>query len=1327
MKLFFLNQEGARNLLIRSGIACFLFLLLIGTLDLSLPYLINEQDIKAKIETGLQESLGTDVKIQSLALHPTLFHGLEVSLENSRLTAKSSLKMPSQPFATARSIHLYLRYLSLLDAAIYGNPAQIASASAEDLWLNITPESPLLHPPALKPTHKAQIVLNNTDLELKNFNLLFIGPTEKSLNPRPQQLKGKYLTLNHIESNLPYDLSGEVTWNREPEKRSIGTIQFQLNKLWCLSPPNLPTVLNITRPSTPINTETLIPLIHTYLQQPLLGQGKVDVLNLSLRNLSSATENTLLPRKIENIETVEKIQLGFSQQKQGHWLGFMDEASPKPGDKIDNVFQLMVKAPQSPWPLSPSHSFSSSTKSNPPSPLFLEGQLKVPETLDPPIASIPESSPSQPNDHNTHSPPSPDSTLNLQDISLQLKALDADIKIQGSAQLNSLLKNSKLHFSYWLDEPNLKALSLFKLSKNPYLKILGRWSGKLALNGNLQGALYAPRFSGVAELKDVALIPQNPLNTQGKLSGLSTKLKFTSDSFTMDPFYVTLENHPLSGTLQVFHDPKKIHQKPILTHWKGSLNIPNLPLESVTNFLQDPDIKVLLTKIPSPLDLSTIKGAGTLQTKTSFHTTLDESAVSSAKINTDLFGEVAFQDISLSMDPGSKYPLSQPISFISNLNGKIHFTPQKLQIQAPLRFDTWGEQSFGGHYCITGWYTPKRDASSLTLQGHQISLERVQKEILNLASILKTSPDKGFQQFSAALAPFHDLQLKGTGDIDLMLSGSPNALQPVGSIRFQEAGFLYNSSSKNFKGQLQGKHLLADIQITPERIFLKKASGIIEDALVEATGWWAHHSAQYHGALDVKNINLAQCFQKLKNISPPLAHNVEFIRDLSGTSHLSLILDSHDKTLVPQTKGTVRVDNLKIHALKLPYILEIPALAFALDSHQSLNLPPTPGKLGPWKFTAQGNIPLQKMLTGYTFKLATESLPLSLLHSENTTLQTLMNHSLPEIWETEGRMKLSLAVSHQKQTLWMGFQNAGLSFEGSDFPLSKINGALTLEGKTLDRGRLSIPELKAHYGNSDLHVVSHPDPQKPEATQILLEGKLSPLLLTHYLVPRDSGYTIDTGIPYTLDFSGHPIELFSVVEAGLSHPDLPPKIPSGNPNEILANLSYWLGIPTNSKDPSDWLNATGTLQMKGTDVALLDNQLEIPQVGILKLAGEIQDIFDPIDHNYNLQLLSDPPLDLGRSQKEGKVPGDPILRNASGTVSVDLFVKRNTDGTGTSKGFAKIDNLIIPALQLNPLNLDCKTENASAQCHINALHLPGVDLQLSGLADNILEIPVSFK
>jgi hypothetical protein len=327
-----------------------------------------------------------------------------------------------------------------------------------------------------------------------------------------------------------------------------------------------------------------------------------------------------------------------------------------------------------------------------------------------------------------------------------------------------------------------------------------------------------------------------------------------------------------------------------------------------------------------------------------------------------------------------------------------------------------------------------------------------------------------------------------------------------GQINVQDAQY-QDPKTKLLVDRIQGVLKLGGDLVSIERFkgwlggSLFTASGTVKPNLVQPM------QSQYQVRVQSQQVNLKnfknQVLVKLPNAQPLLAQ----LDPYSGHARVDVTASTG-----MQLNGRVDVAALAVRTPDNPTHLKVPALS-VLFNNRSVRIPNTRIYYGDLAVNLAGQF---QQPNAYRFQLATEEIPVSFLRDQSELMRTLSGSDLPEIWNTAGSLKANGVISNRGKDIALSFNNAGLSWQGGDFPVYDLNGSLKYQQVGNGKPLISSNDLRLRYGNSPINVSVTNQAEFSAKT----EGVLSPLLVNHFLVSHQTEATPYKEVPFTATAAG---------------------------------------------------------------------------------------------------------------------------------------------------------------------------------------------------------------
>lgn len=392
----------------------------------------------------------------------------------------------------------------------------------------------------------------------------------------------------------------------------------------------------------------------------------------------------------------------------------------------------------------------------------------------------------------------------------------------------------------------------------------------------------------------------------------------------------------------------------------------------------------------------------------------------------------------------------------------------------------------------------------------------------------------------------------------------PGAMPPLpnatGAIQFRDGQAQVPNSKVTATG-IQGQ-----IQLKNDTISLQGARALLANQLIQAQGQSDIQLKRYQGRV-WGHLSLPAITQALKaNLPPAQVNNLSRLNVESGIANLDITASTGMRL-----NGKVDLSGLSVRTLPYTQRIKTPRLLLTFNDKKA-TLAPSTLYYGPVVTDASGHreqlalrasgvfgIPSAAgKPASYNLKLASQNVPMSFLRDLQPTVQALSGTSLPEIWNTAGFISFDAALSNRSTHVVANFQNAGLSWQGADFPVSQLNGGFSLDWATGGKPQIATNNLTLVYGNSPIHLDAHNTKQ----LALLTEGTLSGLAVNHFLVSHQSEATPYRDIPFRIQINGNLGALSTTLGPSTSPKMLPP------PGSDLA-ISLYLDLNRTLKGVSE--------------------------------------------------------------------------------------------------------------------------------------------------------------
>lgn len=747
---------------------------------------------------------------------------------------------------------------------------------------------------------------------------------------------------------------------------------------------------------------------------------------------------------------------------------------------------------------------------------------------------------------------------------------------------------------------------------------------------------------------------RHALNRQFTLQATTTALgSNATDALNKNWALSDLNNAKLVIRSMQAVSPEQIefHWLPSKRHGQQKIIAQSSPLDLTTwQQMALASARLLEIELPAPWQELTLSG----KTKLSAETEL----VLNPKTNTlqlsDYQGNLALQNIALS---------NQNTPLIHALNGSLQFSEDRVSIpQASVLFDT-------SRFSISGKYDIKADQLDAKVITQQLAL----KPLLNSWKKLQPLATQLAKKFNTPLpdtAILNDYDLNAQLTTNLTLIGPLKAPDYRGKIQLENGILKANNSGATLE------NIQATIHID-EAIQLKSGRAQFASATLHADGLSDKALKNYHLNLNAQQLDLAKLHQAAIGQFSDLKTALQEIRAVSGMANLTAQLKSPD-----QIFGTIQIQKLGIEpALANGHDrIEFPNLTIALKQHQ-LEIPKTTGHFGPLPLT----ITVQADLNSPQFKLdvTTGDLPVAILRDQKAFFTRLAGPAttLPNIWNTEGSFSTLIHATESKRHIDLAFHNAGLSWEGAQFPLYHLNGTLGLvqTGNTQDLTsfHLQPATLRFRYGNSPVSVQIKQDAQQGKI-QLLATGTLSPLAVNHFLTSPHATHAPYQEIPFKLSVQQDAKQQL----LGKLFLDLDNMLKNKNQSTITT------AAPPSSKESKTFIETqfavypTANALAKAPTIQLYPSRLHLDNEGDLWTEGWLANYMNLPEATYQFRLLTSPVVNLTEMSKRFR--GD-LFQGAGGELAADLQIWAETPQTPQINGWLEMNAVQFPQLLVDNL------------------------------------------
>lgn len=396
--------------------------------------------------------------------------------------------------------------------------------------------------------------------------------------------------------------------------------------------------------------------------------------------------------------------------------------------------------------------------------------------------------------------------------------------------------------------------------------------------------------------------------------------------------------------------------------------------------------------------------------------------------------------------------------------------------------------------------------------------------------------------------------------------------------------------------KIHGKALLTPFQYQIPHLQANWGS-----TLLTASGKTTPDFKHYRFHLVSRNASIPQLKRDVLAKLPGQGKLMRQLNTTGGLANLDLTIEDGNRM-----NGRLNVTAFNAQLDHNGYPLRVPNLTVRFDN-RGIFLQPATLYYGPIAAHLEGQFHSKQ---NYRFGIKTDEIPVAMLRDSMGLINVLSDAKVPEIWNAAGSFRVDSALSNQVSTLRVSFNQAGLSWQGGDFPLYDMNGHLFYRRNNNGEDFLGTRDLSLYYGNSPISIKAG----SGEHFRMRTEGILSALVVNHFLVSSQSNATPYKQMPFQFRAQG--------VLAGL------PGAPDFDQNKIAADLHVDLNpsikdaykdmlptpphlkppeIPDNAKEPPNRLSDTlqrNREQATRAMTDLLSGIQEKVQAGLARFTGE---------------------------------------------------------------------------------------------------------------------------
>jgi hypothetical protein len=791
--------------------------------------------------------------------------------------------------------------------------------------------------------------------------------------------------------------------------------------------------------------------------------------------------------------------------------------------------------------------------------------------------------------------------------------------------------------------------------------------------------------TGTLTLQNVALRlpPDGRIGGQTVVSGVSGQVSMKRQGQETINLAGRLFGEPFSLTSRSWQPARRPAQI------NGTLSVSRLPLADTLAFLRHPLIQAA---VPSPMlsQLRPFAASGSAQAAVGWVGNADAPRLS---------GTVRLRDVSLAVAPDGR-PLE---TLFRDADGRIVLAGRDVILSGIQALFADTMVRLNGRYGL--------DSETLALQvvAPGLQLAPFQQNLIALA-----------QAFGQPVDVLQTLALSGPATARLQLTGPIDQLILAGDVDLGGVRLTYKPID------LTAEAIRGRLSVGPGGWRIPGITATVDGSPIRLSGQAAQNFSNYQLALSGQGIALAPWLDRLAKVAPQSQEALELLAGTTGTANLDLRLVATGGG-APQITGQVDLGQVVLQPAELPFPIAIDQLALNLTGSGRGVLAPSVVRLGELDATVQGTFSTQPG-GGYDLRVDTGTTPVAALRTVLNQLRERPRFAaLPQLWNTAGEVRLVARLTPQAAQGELSFLNAGASWEGGDFPLYQLNGTARFalnprnQAWNLDSNRLTF-----RYGNSPMAVSINT--ASNGAIQLTAEGVASPLLLTHFIIPRDMTQTIQTVMPFSTQVAG--------------------VLKTLDPNAPLAQLTQnQVDVSLQADIPSEWTlpqrlvaeqeqgptlaSLLASLRLTGNSLVLAPSRLNLFDVGEVHLSGKVERLFSEQTPILALRLVTPETLDFSKIdfskllQNTGR-DGN-LFEGITGTMAADLTINRTGEGTGEANGFLRLENVSIPPLNLENLTGRLAINNRQGTLTLDRLAVPGADLSVQARTENILAFPVTLE
>jgi hypothetical protein len=1239
--------------------------------DRIIPYFVNMEELKAKIETAINQSTGIRAEITELSIQPTLFDGIRIVFDNNILYDPEDVRV-----VRAGQVNVNIRYLPLLR-----HKTSISGISFNHIQVYIGERSFLFRLKKPKVSSK-DVYLENTRLALNDYHII----VDRYFDGRNSYyLDGDTMALSHVESDQPLILNGTGVGyfgiyhanNRLGRFRLYGVAKQEMIKKSRL---DWEDVQRMNLQLQEVELPTLATIFSTY-GIPLVASGRVGTLALDYRDGQGKAKDVMLKGMTSTDTTLRLGEYAFqfdpgnlfyrasvvldpkmthatlndmilqltSQKFRLFTRGDMQLQEPFETSSLDLYLQsswVPVSALQliprlTPFQLALLASVTGDFSTD----LHVVGPFEKPQVTGSVMVQKLGVSAVGTRETLANDVKGAIHVVNPYHIRVRdLSGMVAESPFYINGEVN--LRKRSLQAMVSATEMNLSQLQRLILQFFPNTTPLTSWdvTGKAGINLSAWGALLHPNLLGDMTFNGVNLSARQghlPFLTQ-----LTGGLKFHDKQVT----FQNLQGKVGRGMVQVHGD---YNRQP--AHFNLRIKSEALDLGETQQTLMQLGA-VLGTPLHS-LSRLAFTGRGVL-----------DVSVKGSPEKLLMAGEARLLEAGVT-DLASKV-------WISDITTQFRFDQQTLS------FSSFTGQFQGMPFTASGVVNNGFRQLDIALKANNIDLAKVQK----LA-----------QSFNPAL--LKDLVLGGRTSLDLKLAGPVENPLVTGTVQPSQAQITYLPKKLSLTG------LTGALTLFSSEIGLGNLRAMFNGVPVTMNGTASRDFKRYRVAVQSQNVALIVLQDLLRELSPTLGRQLNALGIQGGRADLNLVLAPG---LPYGVGGTVTLKGLTATPEGVNMPILISQVSYTLESGR-LQFPAGGVQVGNIRFKIQGTASAK----GYQLHLVSQQIPVEFLRDEKAMLEKLLPVRLPTLYNTEGALAVNMKLTPALKEASIHFYNAGASMRELKYPLYNVNGTLNLTiAKTI---KAYTDNLSMRYGNSPVALSF--DVNGLQDIYLESTGTVAPLLINDWLFNNSTNTVSSTAVPFDINLSGKLGKLSGEGEGNNLNMFFNFNVASLFSNPALEN-------PAEAGDTSlNQATLSSVLQLVGDTLNVEQTRFRVGQNSSVLLSGQVRELFTPLQRHMELSLITEPILDLTALSQQ---VNQQVTEGLAGTIIANLKLILDADQI-SSQGHVTLNHVRSTELNLEDLDGTITFNGIKALLNINHFQFPGVDVGFTGVVDDLLRYPLPIS